>query len=193
MKSHEISVEEGYFRAHWIDSHDSMTTERANSIVAPSTILFPYSLSSAERTHIFQHGSLALGSVHSNDNDAGCNPFHTIVRKIFSVVGIRARHYSLRRELLACNVILLLYRPRSWNYAGATAYYWVTRVWQHWRVVECTHESMDASPFPRSRVTKHFWPGVTTYDFIMAVLLIRKSGNDVSNHFDRLTFRLRKQ
>lgn len=44
VKSHEISVEEGYFRAHWIDSHDSMTTERANSIVALFTILVPYSL-----------------------------------------------------------------------------------------------------------------------------------------------------
>lgn len=43
-KSHEISVEEGYFQAHWIDSHDSMTTERANSIVALFTILVPYSL-----------------------------------------------------------------------------------------------------------------------------------------------------
>lgn len=44
VKSHEISVEEGYFRAHWIDSHDSMTIERANSIVALFTILVPYSL-----------------------------------------------------------------------------------------------------------------------------------------------------
>lgn len=45
VKSYEISVEEGYFRAHWIDSHDSMTTERANSIVTLFTILVPYSLS----------------------------------------------------------------------------------------------------------------------------------------------------
>lgn len=51
VKSHEISVEEGYFQAHWIDSHDSMTTERANSIVALFTILVPYSL--FYRTHSY--------------------------------------------------------------------------------------------------------------------------------------------
>lgn len=84
MKSHEISVEEGYFRAHWIDSHDSMTTERANSIVALFTILVPYSLSYWTRTHISQHiVGLALRPVQSNDNDVRWN-FFTQCQKLIS-------------------------------------------------------------------------------------------------------------